>query len=213
MKKKIQFARHKTLYIGNPRLDYLCNPVISANVGPNCADPIINGVAAIVRLINKSDILGYVDDGTTPIIKTAITLDTGKKFFQYEGTKISNNAKFETVEKGGRTFYSHQVDIEVGNASGVAINQYEKLVANGEIVALVKYLYEGTAGETKWQIYGPKQGLKGTLSRDQQDGDSGGAFKISLKTDPKFLEPNSPSPFFITDMDTTDALVVTYTTA
>lgn len=209
-------ARHKQLYIGSPSLVYrVCTSAITANVGPNCANPMVNGVDMILRLINTNDIEGYVDDGTTPVIKTAITLATGKKFFKYEGTKTGNNAKMETIEKPIGTYYSHQVEMVVRNAGGLTITQLEALVASGRqngITALVKYVWKGTAGETAYEIHGADQGMTCLVTRDQADGDSGGAFKITLKTDPKFLEPHMPAPLFDTDLATTDAKVDTYTT-
>lgn len=205
-------ARHKSLFIGNERLDHraICDPEITANVGPRCPEKIFNGVDVIVRLINVEQVLAATDDGTTPVVKTALTLASGKKFKKYTGKLSSQNAKFETIEKPYGDQYSHQLELVVFDAGGLVITQLENLV-DSKVCALIQYKYKGTDGDCKYELFGLRNGMKTKVTRDQADSDTGGAFKLTLASDPKFLEPNMPSPLYDTNEATTDTKVAGYT--
>lgn len=211
MKKKYLFARHfKTVgEFKNGLLNRGCGTSITTNVLARC--DAFNGINTIVRLINRDDIVSYTA-GTPTVVKTAIVLASSKLFMKYEGIRTSQSCKFETIEKPLKSFYSHQVELVVTKADGATVAQLEAGVTTN-LVALVEYLDKGTAGEMKYEIFGAEQGMKMTVTRDSKDADTGGAFKVTLKTDPERLEPHMPYKFWITDLATTDDLVVDYTTA
>lgn len=205
MKKKYFFVRHRSVSGLNPGRVQACGSGYTKNVSARC--DMANGLRVIVRLCDIDDIEGAVDDGTTPVIKESITLKSGKKWKKYEGLRTSQGAKFETVEKPYRTFYSHMVDLVVFKAGGLVITELEGVVS-GSTVAVVEYVDRGVADDSAFEIFGLKQGMKGTVTRDSKDSDTGGAFKLSLKSDPDRLEPHMPSPLLDTDYDTTLAALV-----
>ncbi len=182
---------------------------ISANIAVNCANPIQGGAEEILYLINRED----WDDAAitynvtnTEIIEN-IVLSSGKVAYTYAGVNNSNKPKYELVKGEYSTFYNHEINFKVFDASPTTKEQLE-LLAKGQMVAIVKNKYKGTDGNSAFEVYGADAGLICTQNiREIAGGDAGGAFDLILKSDETSLEPHMPKTVFITDYATTKAIV------
>lgn len=169
--------------------------LITANISPDCDNPLVGGLEVDLILINKDHITSMTFDATNPLIVTAITLSASNKGYMYTGIKNSNSSK-ATLLKGKYTnTYEHEIGMVVFKVNGDAKKQIE-LLSKGLVVAVVRNKYRGTNADSAFEIFGREQGLEvATLERDVNNADTQGGFMITLKTPDVGKEAHLPAPF------------------
>jgi len=176
--------------------------LISAGLAPDCNNPLVGGLEVDLILLNKDEISNYTFTGTTLVIE-GITRVATKVGYKYEGIKFSNSAKTTLVKGKYQSNYDHELNMVVFNVNGAAKAQLE-LLAKSLVVAVIRYKFRGTAGDSAFEILGREQGLElMTLERDSNNADTQGAYSIQLKTPAEGKEGHLPAPFYKTDYLTT----------
>jgi hypothetical protein len=185
----------------------VCGLITSAQV-PDCTNVNTNGLDVIIYIANKSEITSLTFTGST-LVCEAITFVAGKKFYSYEGKRTSPNAIQETKVGKLQTSFIHTVTQAVFKVTGAAKLELENM-CNGLVVCMVSNKYQGSAGDSQYELFGYNQGLIAELKRDQSDADGVGTYLLTLKTPDGYSEPHLPYAFYKTSKAATDALIAGY---
>lgn len=185
---------------------------LSAEILADCETPLTGGVDTTVYLANKSDIEGVTRDEYNPLLISAITMVTGKKFFRYQGLKGTDNSvepKDEFVRLKYSSGFDHGTALSVFAIDPDTKYEIEQL-SKAVVVAIFQNNMRGEDGSSAFEIRGLDVGLElESLLREPENADTQGAFNIVLKTQ-KVKEPHLPATLFDTDFATTLALVESY---
>ncbi len=169
----------------------------------NCNAPISGGTGTRMILFNFDD----KDTATVTADGTISALTLANPGFEYEGQKLSHHPSYEMVKKPFTNVFKHQVEFLVFNFTQTMKANLQKM-SKGKIVAVVENNYQGTAGETAFEVYGYNTGLfVEEMKRDANDTDNQGAFVIKLSSDEAALESVLPQALFLTDYATSKAIV------
>lgn len=173
----------------------------------SCDNPIIPGVDADVILLDVKHITGKTLNVTNPYILEALVLASGKQGFKFQGKNNSAKPKRSLVVKDFGKFYEHSLDLivfEDGSDTKVMLDGLK----DASVCAFVKNKYSGADAHNTWEVYGFYAGLDlKVLEMDKYDETTGGAYKLSLKSDPKSLEGKLPLTFYKTSDSVTQGLV------
>jgi hypothetical protein len=171
---------------------------ISANMLIDCANPIIGGVKDRLILINRADVASVTRNGTNPQIIEAVTKNSGKVGYLYEGIKSSIDVKVSMVAKKYAVGFSHEITFRVFSNDANTKKQLSAL-ARGEVLAFLENNYRGAAGESSFEMYGWGVGLVvSAMETNKSDSDTQGAYVITLSAPPDKMEPQLPETLFIT---------------
>lgn len=169
--------------------------LITANIQPDCENPLVGGLEVDLILINKDHITTMAFDTNNPLIVTGITLSGTNKGFLYTGIKNSNGSKSTLVKGKYTNTYDHEISMVVFKVNGEAKKQME-LLAKGMVVAVVRNKYRGTNADSAFEIFGREQGLEvSVMERDVNNADTQGGFMVTLKTPEVGKEAHLPAPF------------------
>ena len=171
----------------------------------DCDEPVTPGVDNRLLLGNKQDI--SVVTHTLTVI-TAITMKTTKAMFAFNGIRQSLNPQYQFIPQTVSVGYDHQVDFIVFDISQLQKDNIEAM-GLGKLTAVVENKNSAGNGDNFFEVYGLDVGMEmQTAGRIPMDLETQGAFSLSLKTsDNEGKEPKMPQTWFLTDYDTTKALV------
>jgi len=163
----------------------------------SCTDPLLVGVEQRVLLANLDDVESFTATGN---LITAITMKTGKQFYEFAGVNQTIKARWELVRNATSNSYKHFVDLSVFDVSSAQQDNIEAM-AYKEQVAIVIQRDDTSLGDNAISVYGRNSGLQLlTGARDLGDTESGAAAVLNLGTpDEGYIEPNIPSAFQATD--------------
>ena len=164
----------------------------------NCSDPLAVGIEQRLFLANLEDVASFTPDGTETNMVTAITMESGKKFFEFEGVKQSISTQSEYTPKPYSVGYKHTVDFSVFNVTASQRRNLEAMAFQPQ-VAIAYGPNDSSLGNGAFEILGINAGLEiVTNIRIPADNETGGAYRIQLATpDAGGIESQLPSVFFV----------------
>ena len=170
----------------------------------SCSDPLAVGIEQRLFLANLEDIALFTFDGTNTNMVTAITMESGKKFFEFEGLKQSISTQSEYLPRPYSVGYKHQCDFSVFDVSAEQRRNLEAMAFQPQ-VAIAYGPNDSSLGNGAFEILGINAGLEIiTNIRIPADNETGGAYRIQLATpDAGGIESQLPSVFWSTDYATT----------
>lgn len=181
-----------------------CLTSIAAGITVDCTKIPAKGVVATLYLANKADVASYTE-GAVPTIVTAITMAGSTVFYAFEGVKISVKPRWTARATDYGAEFIHEIDSVSFKKDGASKAVLEK-IATGQVVAVIQNNFTGTAGETKYEVYGLDAGLFMSEMGEDKYGEVPG-ITYKLRTLDITPEQHMPRSLFITDLATTDALV------
>ena len=180
-----------------------CSGIFSGSL-VSCSDPLAVGIEQRLFLANLEDVASFTFDSTDSNMVTAITMETGKTFFEFEGLKQSISCQSEFLPKPFSTAYRHQIDFSCFDVSASQRRNLEAMVFQPQ-VAITFGPNDSSLGNGAFEIHGINAGLEVVTNiRIPADNETGGAYRIQLATpDAGGIESQLPSVFFSTDYATT----------
>lgn len=182
---------------------------ITQNILVNCDYPLIGGANDRLILFNKEDWdnATITRNGSNPRLITNIVLASGGDGYNYEGKNNSVEPRSALVRNRYSEVYDHEVIFKVFNNS-ITIKTELELLAKGLVVAIVQNNHKGSTGEGAFEVYGDESGMVlQELQRTIADGETQGAYNLTLRSSEQAREGHLPATIFITDFATTKALV------
>lgn len=182
-----------------------CGQITADIIGASCGKNVVTGVNTRIILINYDDIDRAVNTPANGVL-SSLTLVGSKK-----GVQMTTNNKGFTVEcaLAAGTYsnaFTHKITSRVFVKGQEIKTQIDKM-RDSLLVAVVQNKDIGSAGDTKYEVYGFYSGLKMSELTANSDDADGIIYSIVLSTDESSKEPSLPLSLFATDMETTDALV------
>ena len=180
-----------------------CSGIFSGSL-VSCSDPLAVGIEQRLFLANLEDVASFTFDSTDSNMVTAITMETGKTFFEFEGLKQSISCQSEFVPKPFSTAYRHQIDFSCFDVSASQRRNLEAMVFQPQ-VAITFGPNDSSLGNGAFEIHGINAGLEVVTNiRIPADNETGGAYRVQLATpDAGGIESQLPTVFFNTDYATT----------
>ena len=176
----------------------------------DCDNPLAVGLEQRIFVANKEDILDVnysVAVGEENVVD-AITMKTGKAFFEFEGVNETIKAQNSLVRNSLSNTYMHQVDFSVFEVDNSSLLNLQKMAYKPQVV-IVFGVNDSTLGNGVFRLYGNQAGLD--LVTDEQihgDAETGGAQVCQLNTpDSGRAETQKPPVIWNTDYATTLALI------
>jgi hypothetical protein len=181
---------------------------ISAGALFDCDNLPQAGVNSRLIIGNRDDIDGITEDGSNPLLISAITMKDGKVAYAFEGSDMSVKPEYNLVPGTITSQYSHKVAFTIYDVSSDQKLNLENM-KNAKLFAIVQGVEDDGNGDNFFEVYGLGRGLKlTTLSRIPTDNETLGAFNVVLETyQDGGNETQMPVTFFDTDYDTTEAAV------
>jgi hypothetical protein len=175
----------------------------------SCSDPLAVGIEQRLFLANLEDVASITYDNTDNNLITAIAMESGKTFFEFEGLKQSISFQEEFVPKPFSTAYKLTVDFSVFDVSASQRRNLEAMVFQPQI-AILFGPNDSSLGNGFCNVLGVNAGLDVITSiRIPADNETGGAYRIQLATpDAGGIENGYSKPMFVTDYAATLAAVV-----
>lgn len=175
----------------------------------SCADPLAVGIEQRLFLANLEDVASFTYDNTDDNLITAISMESGKTFFEFEGLKQSISFQEEFVPKPFSTAYKLTVDFSVFDVSASQRRNLEAMVFQPQ-VAILFGPNDSSLGNGFCNVLGVNAGLDVITSiRIPADNETGAAYRVQLATpDAGGIENGYSKPMFVTDYAATLAAVV-----
>jgi len=185
-----------------------CSGLFSGSL-VSCSDPLAVGIEQRLFLANLEDVASFTFDGTDDNLITAIAMESGKTFFEFEGLKQSISFQEEFVPKPYSTAYKLTVDFSVFDVSASQRRNLEAMVFQPQ-VAILFGPNDSSLGNGFCNVLGVNAGLDVITSiRIPADNETGGAYRVQLATpDAGGIENGYSKPMFVTDYAATLAAVV-----
>ena len=162
-----------------------CYKYLSKDIGADCNALIQPGVEQKAVIINRADInISLVTyDVTNPKIVTALPLLSTKKGFAAvvpgatPFTGLASNLQVGTYVNT----WNNTVPVTVFDNSPEVANKVIDPLSNGEFVVVVENRHKGALGESAFQVYGLKQGLRASAgANDKYAEELNGGWSITL---------------------------------
>ena len=175
----------------------------------SCADPLAVGIEQRLFLANLEDVASFTYDNTDDNLITAIAMESGKTFFEFEGLKQSISFQEEFVPKPFSTAYKLTVDFSVFDVSASQRRNLEAMVFQPQ-VAILFGPNDSSLGNGFCNVLGVNAGLDVITSiRIPADNETGAAYRVQLATpDAGGIENGYSKPMLVTDYAATLAAVV-----
>lgn len=187
-------------------MSFMACGLMTASITGDC-DPLTGGVNATFYIANKDDVASITLDPTNKMLATDITMVATKKFFTVAGQLQSTEPNSKMVKGKYVNQFDHEVKFLVFKIDAATKKQILEM-KDGNFTIIIRNNHTGTAGETKYEIYGGVAGLKAEIiDRDPNNAENLGAFQITLKTQEYAREGKPPLTFFDTDSATTEAAI------
>lgn len=179
---------------------------ISSDILASCENPLQTGTVDRAVVINKDDIESVVYNLTNKMIVEDIVLKAGKTAYQIDGINNSIMPKATLIQQTFAKVYDHVVKM-IGFDISPTTKENLEFMKYGKFVVIAENVFQGTAGNSAFEIYGLNVGLEITiLEKDPNNVDTQGGFDFTFATN-KNKEPKMPLTFYDTDFATTKALV------
>lgn len=180
---------------------------ISDDIFNNCDETLIGGVRDRLILFNKIDLDNgsYTKNITNSQIIEGITLPTSPQTRAYAFEGQNNSIDVSTsLSKGTYSVgYLHKTVFRVFT-NNPAVKEQLEAMAKGKVVAIVQNNFQGATGQGAFELLGMEAGLEVIeLTSDKSDGDTQGAYVVTLSTNEKYREGHLPATPFLTDFETT----------
>src|SRR3990167_2859121 len=184
----------------------ICGKII-AGVIHDCDNPPSSGTKADVRVADFDDVMGYTEDVLNPLLITDILMASATSFFKFEGTKQSVGHTSKLTQGTYRPQHDHSLTfVCFDNAPDTKLTLTK--LAGRRVVCIHENVNKGDGGDSSFEVSGRKAGLVlNVMERDANDGETGGGWKLELKSEEGNMEPMPPSTFFDTNYATTLAKV------
>lgn len=173
-----------------------CLSVVTSDIQPDCANPIVKGIERNAVLINRDDIESYTYSKTQDNVIEGVKLKTGKKGYSigvygknpYEGSKSSMvvGNKFNSFTK--------VFSFVILETNPETTKQVIEGLANGQFVVVFENKYKNmnkmtNPGDSAFELYGVEQGLTATaIENDKYSDDTNGGWSCEL------TEEGTPRP-------------------
>lgn len=182
---------------------------ITDDIFNNCDETLIGGVRDKLVLFNLGDLLPYTKNVSNAQIIEAINLITSPsaRGYVFEGQNNSNDISTELTKGAYSVGYTHKIVFRIfGNNAEIKI-QLESL-AKGKTVAVVQNNFQGSMGESAFELFGADAGLEVLeMTSDKSDADTQGAYVVTLSTNAKFKEGHLPATVFINSFEDTNDMI------
>lgn len=168
---------------------------ISADILLDCNNKPIGGVDPTIYAIPIADwnASTVTYDSTNPLIVTAITPKTGKKFFKFQVFKRGHKPKFETVDGEFGVAYKHSIATNIPVYTDDVKAQIQGLTEGYSVFIVENVQKSGVA----FEIYGANGGLRmPDLTRDLAANE--GVITGTFTNDEDMNEPKPPLTFKVT---------------
>lgn len=170
---------------------------ITENILNNCENPIAGGAKDRVWLVNRDDIASTTPDPLNPYLITALTLNSGKYLYAYEGQNNSVDLRAALVRQRYTTVYDHEVILKVFDNTP-EVKQQIGYLGQGVVVAIVEKNFKASDGLGAFEIYGLDAGLILNASESNaSDADTQGAWNLTVSTSEQAKEPGPPKTLLI----------------
>ena len=182
-----------------------CEFLLNADVAGDCTNLPVGGYENEAVLLNYKDVLGYTSELSAP---------RG----QFSGIQRKVGTKGFAVVVNGSTPFAGTAKAGVAKPSGVSVQKTVKfmfadtgltadnivdVLNNGRFVIVMKRMYAGSEGKSKYEIIGQQYPLKfEATANDLTSEDTEGAWDITLTS----TERNAGNYLWLTDEATTQAL-------
>lgn len=181
--------------------------LISSGLTLSCVNKLVGGVAPNVWIANKDDIASWTFDGTNAMTVDAITMDATKVFYLFEGKLKSSEPAARVVKGTYDNTWEHELKIRAFDITPATLVQIAAM-KDSQVVAIVQNNAKGTAGNTKYDIYGLDAGMFiEAIERIPQNVEDAGAWNITFKTQEYARESNPPYRLWDTSEAATDAII------
>jgi len=176
----------------------------------DCDDPLLVGVNQRLLVANKADIASvtFAAAANGERIISAITMDSGKYFWAFNGVNESLAPNYELVRGNVSNGFRHVIDFSVLEVDSAAKSNIQRMAWTRSCA--IVYQEESTSlGDGAFALYGWDVGLDLlTATRAPGDVDTGGAHVLQLATPEAGSNENSmPISIWSTDYDTTLGIV------
>ena len=176
----------------------------------DCEQPLAVGLEQRLFIANKEDVEGVdysVVAGEENVVE-AITMKSGKAFFEFEGVNETIKAQNSLVRNALSNTYNHMVDFSVFEVDNSSLLNLQAMAYKPQIV-IVFGVNDSSLGNGIFRLYGNQAGLDlGTDEQIHGDTETGGAQVCQLLTpDSGRAETQKPPVIFLTDYATTLALI------
>ncbi len=180
---------------------------LSAGLTLSCTNKLVGGVSPNVWIANKADIASWTKEVANDQVVDAITMVATKVFYLFEGKLKSTEPAARVVKGTYDNTWEHEVKIRAFDISPTVLLQISEM-KDSQVVVIVQNNSKGTAGNTKYDIYGLDAGMFiEALERIPQNVDDAGAWNITFKTQEYARETNPPYRLFDTSEANTDAII------
>lgn len=185
----------------------LCISALSADVQPNCNNPMMAGLEQIGYILNKTDIDVISREDARNNVINNITLKAGKRaFYLFVNTKNPFAGTNTAMQEGDvSNTYTNTLSYVVRDDGPDVTNKIINPLSNGEFVAIVESRWENDNKDNKYVIFGLQRGLKATqIEKQDTDDATAAAWAITL------TETGASKPreyVFATDYETTKAML------
>lgn len=162
----------------------ICFSAVSADIQPNCTNPIFAGLQQVGYLYNKNDILSITYDGGNAGIIAAIALkDNTRGYVMLVDTKNPYAGTQTSMESGDvSNSFTHDLSFIVRDDGPDVVEKVINPLANGEFVAVVEARWGNNTQDNKFVSFGTQKGLKATaITKQDTDDASAGAWSITLQ--------------------------------
>ena len=176
----------------------------------SCDDPLVAGVVQRLFVANLEDIATktYSAVAGEENVITAITMKSGKAFFELAGVNQTISAQTDIVRGTLATSYKHTVGVSVFEVDNVSVLNVQAMAYKPQ-VAIVLGVDDSSLGNGAFQMFGVSAGMDvAANTRINGDTDTGAAWVLSLETpESGRTEPTLPELVWSTNYATTLALV------
>lgn len=182
---------------------------ITDDIFNNCDETLIGGVRDKLVLFNLGDLLPYTKNVSNAQIIEAINLITSPsaRGYVFEGQNNSNDISTQLTKGAYSVGYTHKIVFRIFGNNAEIKQQLESL-AKGKTVAVVQNNFQGSEGESAFELFGADAGLEVLeMTSDKSDADTQGAYVVTLSTNAKFKEGHLPATVFINSFEDTNDMI------
>jgi len=173
----------------------------------DCINPLKSGVDERLLIGNLRDIASITYSSGSPSVIENIIMKSQAPMFAFQGVRSSVKPQVDIVASEVSVGFSHQVDFSLFEVDS---DQKVNLQAMSAVKQFCIYQNpkDSSLGDAVWEVLGLNSGLETTIvTRIAGDGATGGAYTCQLKTPTASSETGLPNSFFLTDIETTEALI------
>lgn len=180
-----------------------CITALSKDLGYKCGTAIVKGVEKDVLLVNRAD-LDKAGITVNENVITTLVLKSEKTAYLMKyakDTHISVSTK-PVISDDDLNGHEHSIVIVIYGKTKEENAEIDKLVAGGDLVAIVENKDQSGEGKHAFDVYGFRNGL---VVSEGEGRTNGGYYKLTMKTPTGQTEPENVLKWLETDYATTKA--------